>query len=191
MTGHARFRYPRLSVPPGGYYLIVNGERVSAATYDEIIPLASRLLKKHNIEGSAETAIADCMCARLGVLTNLYCELGSKFPVKPHPLPAEVLRSSLVYAGRNVVQFDRIEARLQRCLKCSKHVRDWCTTCNGHLARVVGSFNGRRPELPIDRGAGVCLCAGAYVSALCSVEFGGEDQVWPDVPPSCWRNQDV
>ena len=185
----ARFSNPFLRVPPGGFVLTIDGETVRSSVYLQFVERAYGLMQKHGVSGDPGGLAAEQMCPKLGPLARVYCT--GSYKGGEAPLPAETLASSLVFCSRPVVAFDRIEARAARCLKCPKHKRPWCTSCNGHLARMMTAFGKRRPELPVDRGLGICMCARAYETVLCSVEYKANEPIWAGVPPECWRNNDV
>lgn len=175
--------------PPGGmYFFELNGDKVSARTFVEIAPAVRRIMAKHGMKGSAESAVAAYMCPRIPD-PGRYCT-GPTVPVA-HVRPHEAIEQSLTYIKRRVVAFDTIERRMQMCHTCPKHSRDWCPTCTGHVAQIIRQFGSRRAELPIDTASGVCQCAKAYEMAIASVEYGDDEKIWDGAPDTCWRHNDV
>ena len=55
--------------------------------------------------------------------------------------------------------------------------------------RVVSSdeVSARLERCPSCPKSGVCTCAGAYESAVCSVAYGPDARVWLGTPKTCWR----
>lgn len=176
--------------PPGGlWFFETHGERVFGRTYLEIEPKVTALMVKYGIPGDPESVLAAYMCPRIPN-AGAYCK-GTGIP-KPHTGPQDAMRNSEPYCRRQVVSFDEIERRLRICAGCPKHSRDWCPSCTGHLTRIRNLLARKgRPDLPEDSLAGVCQCAGAYESAIASVEYGKDDEIWSGAPDSCWRKIDV
>lgn len=176
------------AIPPGGFFCEINGERVTGRTFVEIEPKVRALMRKYNILGLPEAHIASYMCPRLDD-PGRYCR-GAAVQAA-HTRPQEAMQNSIPYTIKNVVSFDRIERREQICVKCPKHSRDWCPTCSGHPSRLNEMFGSRRPSLPVDKVTGVCECAKAYETAIASVEYGKDEEIWKGAPDTCWRYNDV
>ncbi len=176
--------------PPGGlWFFETNGEKVVAHTYLELERQVIALMKKYNIQGFPESVIAEYMCSRIPN-AGAYCR-GANVPA-PHVGPKDAIKYSEPYCRRQVVPFDEIERRLRICAQCSKHARDWCPTCTGHMTRIHNLLAAKgRPELPEDSLSGVCQCAQAYEAAIASVEYTKDEEIWSGAPNTCWRNQDV
>lgn len=184
-----RFANP-WSIPPGGYFFEIDGDRAEGRSLPEMRPKVEAILARHGRAGeSVELALANYMCPRLGRAAAWLC--AGDFKAKSYVRPADALSGSARYATMPVAPFDAIQRRVSECMKCPKHERAWCTTCNGHLDRVIAMFGRSRPRLPLDAGAGVCTCAKAYVSAVASPAYGPDDKVWEGTPATCWRFRDV
>lgn len=181
----------KLSAAPGGrFFYERDGRRVEAGTYDSAVQAVARLLAERGVAADAEEELAAYMCPRVGRDALWFCAGGE--PVSAGVPPRDALENSLrAVAGRLVATFDTIESRLATCQRCPKHERNWCPTCTGHFDRVMVSLSRKRPRLPLDRGAGVCACAKAYESAICSVEYGKDESAWEGTPEGCWRRKDV
>lgn len=179
----------KLAAPPGSLFFYErNGVRVEERSYDAAVSAVSRLLSAMGVKADAELELAAYMCPRIGRDASWFCVSDS--PQKPEVTPREAVENSLAaVAGRLVAPFDRIERRLAVCRGCPRHERNWCPTCAGHFERILVSLSGRRPRLPADRLAGVCACAKAYESALCSVDYKTGEPVWEDAPDTCWRRK--
>lgn len=180
----------KYSVPPGGkFFCEIGGRMYEGRNFDEICGKVRPILAASGSKESAEDVIAAYMCPRLGPSGSWFCkgDFKDSDAVREH----EAMENSERFFGLRVVPFDVIQKRLERCLACREHCRAWCITCNGHLTRVVTGFGGSRPELPIDRGTGVCRCARAYESAIASVDYPDGWTIWEGVPETCWRNADV
>lgn len=175
-----------MPTPDGGFEFAVGGDKVSARTAPEIMPKVRRLLAKHGISAPAEIALAEYMCPRMGAKAKFFCEGDVEAP--KHVLPQEALAGCAAYAKRPMVPFDVIQRRIGTCSSCPKHERNWCLTCTGAFAKIEQMMGGRRPLLPADRFSGVCGCAKAYESVVCSVEHGKD--LWPDTPETCWRRHE-
>lgn len=177
------------NVPPGGmYFYETHGERVTGRTFLEIKPKVMALMEKYGIPGLAEQAVAEYMCPLIPN-AGAYCR-GDNVKAE-HVRPHDALNNSLPYCDRQVVPFDRIERRMQICVTCPKHARDWCPTCSGHVSTMRKAFGKRRTELPEDRLSGVCQCAKAYEIAIASVEYPTDEKIWDGAPDTCWRKTDV
>ena len=180
----------RLAAPPGGVYFFERGGvRVEERSYDAAVAAVSRALRSlGDAKSDPEAELAAYMCPRVGRDARWFCE--SDAPAAPEVSARDALDGSLALVkGRLVAPFDRIESRLAVCRSCPRHERNWCPTCAGHFERVLSALDRRRPRLPADRLAGVCACAKAYESAVCSVEFGKDEAVWRDAPDTCWRRK--
>lgn len=178
----------KYSVPPGGkFFCEIGGRMYEGRNFDEICGKVRPALAALGSKASAEDVIAEYMCPRLGPSGSWFCR--GDFRDSDAVREREAMENSERYFGTKVVPFDVIQRRLERCLACPMHYRGWCLTCNGHLDRMVAGFDGARPRLPIDVGTGICKCARAYESVICSVEH--DDKVWEGVPETCWRLKDV
>lgn len=176
------------NVPPGGlYFYETHGEKAVARTFLEIAPKVRALMRKYNIPGLAEEAVAAYMCPRIPN-PGAYCT-GGEVP-RAHVTARDAIANSLPYCRRPVVAFDEIERRMRICAKCPAHKRDWCPTCTGHVSRMMDAFGGRRTKLPEDAVSGVCQRAKAYEIAICSAEYAKGEKPWEGIPELCWRNRD-
>lgn len=178
------------ATPPGGvfFYVAPGGERVEGRHFSEIERRVAALLEKYHDPRSVERAVAEYMCPRISG-ADWFCQ--GPVVASPSVRPPQALSNSLPYCRRSMVPFDVIERRMQVCLSCPKHVREWCPSCTGHLARLDREMRGRRPHLAEDRPSGVCSCAKAYEYALASVEYAPGEPIWEGTPDSCWRKTDV
>lgn len=183
----ARFRNINMSAPPT-LFVEIGGERISGRSFMQIAPAVRAAMARHGVHGTAEQVIADYMCPRLGPSADLYCE--GPVDEKDVITARESIENSLRYASLPVVTFDVIEARMVKCQSCPMHYRGWCATCNGHFAAMLSALGSSRPRLPVDATSGVCRCAKAYETMICSVDHG-ESKVWEGVPDTCWRKTDV
>ena len=170
--------------PHGGFFYETHGEKVSGAHFCDIEGRVRALMRKYNIPGTVEQVVAEYMCPRISEAPYL-CTGGSQKPATI--LPRDAMSASEAYVGRNVVTADEIMRRLRICMACPKHTREFCVTCTGHMQRILLLFNGRRTQVPEDRGSGICRCAKAYEAAIASVEYGEGEQVWAGAPDTCWR----
>ena len=176
--------------PPGGlFFYETHGEKVTARTFLEIRPKIRSLMDKYRIGGMVESELARYMCPKMSDPSR-YCS-GETFSGNGHVRPLEAISESIPYGKRDVVSFDVIERRMQKCQTCPMHARDWCPSCSGHMEKIYESFSGRRTALPVDRSSGVCQCAKAYEASIASVTYGPDDRIWDGAPKSCWRNDDV
>lgn len=175
--------------PPGGlYFYETHGEKVTARTFIEIAPKVRALMAKYGIKGIAENELAAYMCPRLPN-PGAYCR-GETVPLA-HVVPHVAIKESLPYCARRVVDFDVISQRMRVCAECPQHKRDWCPTCNGHVALMRSAFGSKRPPVPEDTLAGVCQCAKAYEMAIASVVYEPDEPVWVGAPSTCWRKTNV
>lgn len=176
-----------MSSPRDGFEFAIGDEKVSARTAVEILPKVRRLLAKHNISTLPEIALAEYMCPRMGAEAAWFCTGDVK--QVPHVTPREALANCTQYVDKPMLTFEEIQRRMSICTQCPKHERNWCLTCTGAFDQIKRLMKGRRPLLPADRFSGVCGCAKAYETVVCSVEHDGEP--WPDTPETCWRLKDV
>lgn len=178
------------AAPPGGlFFYELEGERVEGRCFQEIAPKVRKLMEKHGLRGSAELEIAAYMCPRIGPAASWFCK--GKFDGSTDIRSKEAIDNCAPYYRKELVPFDVMERRLERCLACTQHFRGWCLTCTGHYNHMQLGFRGKRSELPIDRGTGVCKCARAYEAAIAAVKYGKDEKIWEGVPDNCWRKEDV
>lgn len=184
------FRSLLAAVPGGLYFYESNGRKVSTPSRDAAVAQVAAIMRDEGRDGDPETELATYMCAFLQpVHRDAICvPLGPAKPGRPAIGPKEAVENSIaLVSGKNVETFDRIEARLAVCLRCPRHERRWCPSCAGHFERVMVSLSARRPRLPLDRMTGVCACAKAYESAVCSIPYARNEPVWDGAPETCWR----
>ena len=170
--------------PHGGFFYETHGEKVSGAHFCDIEGRVRALMRKYGIPGTVEQVVAEYMCPRIPEAGYL---CSGVVPKAASVLPHEAMKNSEAYCGRQVVPADEIMRRLQTCMKCPRHTREFCVTCTGHMNRILLSFNGRRMAVPEDRGSGICRCARAYEAAMASVDYGPDEPVWEGAPDTCWR----
>lgn len=170
--------------PRGGFFCEIHGEKVAGAHFCDIEGRVRALMAKYRIPGTVEQVVAEYMCPRISEAP--YLCTGS-FQKPATILPRDAMKASEEYSARNVVTADEIMRRLRICMACPKHTREFCVTCTGHMQRILLSFNGRRTQVPEDRGSGICRCAKAYEAAIASVEYGEGEKVWDGAPGTCWR----
>lgn len=177
-----------MTVPPGGYFYELGGDRVEGRCYQETVSKVATLMRKHGREGSPELELAEYMCPRMGPAASTFCR--GDFTPSHDVTKHEAIENSLEYGKMPLVPFDVISKRLARCQACPKRFRSWCLTCAGHYSAILSSMGGRRPRLPADLTSGVCDCARAYEAAIASVDYGDKPP-WDGVPGTCWRIKDV
>ena len=200
MSGKHMFFKNINNPPPGGmYFYETHGHRIAAKTFLQIELTVRHLMEKYGINGLPEEEVARYMSTRIpnpgAYIVGMEAGAGAggkSVPVStPHVTARDAIANTLPYCSRQVVPFDVIERRMQKCASCPKHARDWCPTCSGHVSRMMSAFGGRRTKLPVDSVSGVCQCAKAYEMAIASVEYAPDEKIWDGAPDTCWRKQDV
>lgn len=175
------------AIPPGGrFFCELAGHRYEGKTLVEVCDAIRPELDRLRIRMTPEDFVASYMCPRLGSVGHWFCK-GIPRGAASGPYPADIMSASERYFGMKTVSAEEVSARLERCLSCPKHERRWCLTCPGHLARILDGFGKSRPRVALDPKSGVCTCAGAYESAVCSVAYGPDDRIWLGTPKTCWR----
>lgn len=179
MSELVRFK-SKMTPPPGGkFFLEVDGDRVEAHTWLEMLPKVQALMARHNIGGFAEDLVANYMCP---YMPDWYCtgHVGHSVTTVH-----DARKNAAQYYSRNLVTFDRLSERMRICHDCPKHERDICLTCTGILHNIMVSFGGKRVKVPEDLMSGVCGCAKTFEAVIASVEHDGDP--WEGAPDTCWR----
>lgn len=178
-----KFRSTMVPPPGGKFFFEYAGERIEARYWLEMEPRVKDLMSRHGLKGSPAALVAEYMCPSM---PSWYCE-GSE--PKEHAVRiSEARENAMEYFRKPTVTFDVVSQRLQRCVKCPHHRRNFCLSCTGLLDWVSMGFSGRRVRVPEDKTTGVCMCARTLEAVIASIDYEPGDKVWEGVPEQCWRN---
>lgn len=182
MSAPVRFRSVMTPPPGGRFFYELGGERVEATTWLEMKPKVEALMAKHGVTGYASDLVAEYMCPHVA---GWYC---TGVPVRMSVTKKTALENAEDYFGKELVQFNEIEARLRACQSCPMHEREVCLTCTGILKHIKAKFGGRRPRLLEDDLSGICGCAKTFEAVISSVDVTDAPE-WDGIPDTCWRKQ--
>lgn len=180
----AEFVRTKYLVPPGGTWFFDGyGEHVEDPIYDVAVRKVADLLRRNNDLTDPATALAAFMCP---IMPRWFCR-GDAAP-KLTIYAKDARDEAMNYFHRSLVPMDETTRRLEKCMACPMHRRDFCLTCGEHDRYVYDGFGGRRVKLPGDAASGCCLCAKTFEAVVASVAYGPDEPVWEGAPDTCWRN---
>ena len=180
-----RFVQTAWVVPPGGAWFFQMGDdKVASPVYEIALKGVGEILAKHGVKTPAPQALAEFMCPHM---PPGFCA----GPVAHSPAITGKMAADKAerYFYRRLVPVDEVMRRMDVCLRCKAHRRDFCLSCAGWPSWISGKFNNRRPVLPVDTASGCCSCAGTFEAVIASVEYDKDEAVWEGAPETCWRRQ--
>lgn len=174
---------PKASIPPCGVWSFAIGDdKIESPIYDIVLRKTGEIMEKHGMKGSAAQALADYMCPRL---PPWMCT--GSFEKLKLVLAKEAQKNAYDYFTRVSETVDVIMRRMEVCMTCPKHRRDFCLHCGGYDTWIYDGFGGRRVKLPPDDASGCCSCAKTFEAVIASVVYDPEESVWEGAPETCWR----
>lgn len=180
-----RFVSTRSTVPPSGFWFFSYGDdHYESPLYDDTVRHVAEILRKHGVDADPVKALADYMCPQLPA----YFCVGDG-PSSPVVSPRDAKDNAIAYFGKDVEPIDTVTSRMEVCLMCPKHRRDYCLHCHGYDSWIYDGFRGRRPKLRVDDASGCCTCAKTFEAVVASVAYNDGDPVWEGAPETCWRNR--
>ena len=175
------------SAPPGGKWVWSDPDHhIEAFGYEEAV---DRIMAEMKCDRrKAMNLLGEYMCRHM---PEGFCYGTSSDEPRGASIPYYLDRAR-PYLSLPEATVDKIVERMDACLQCPMHRRDFCIGCTRAHKVLYKMFDGRRPPLPGDLKSGACACADTFEMAIASVEYheGAPEWTSAPVPETCWRNRE-